>query len=85
MSIRQKILYTLAVSLTVAFIILGTAMTAVMLEKTHGLAEETSSLYGVMMRGVIAAFSLEEQPHGEEMLDKSMPKSALVSGWIVTD
>jgi len=85
MSIRQKILYTLAVGLAVAFIVLGTAMAAVVLEKTHGLAEETSSVYGAMMRNAIAAFNLDKRANGEQILRDLMPDSGLISGWILAD
>jgi signal transduction histidine kinase len=85
MSIRQKILYTLAVSLTVAFIILGTAMAAVMLEKTHNLAEQTSSVYGAMMRNAVAAFNLDKRANGEQILQDLMPESGLISGWILVN
>ncbi|HHN47319.1 MAG TPA: HAMP domain-containing histidine kinase [Planctomycetes bacterium] len=85
MSIRQKMLFAMAVSLFLAFTILGTAFLAVILEKTRSLAEETKSFYAVMTRNVIAAFNLDARERGEEMLRDLLPSSPLVKGWLIAD
>ncbi|MBN1807805.1 MAG: HAMP domain-containing histidine kinase [Planctomycetes bacterium] len=85
MSIRQKILSALAASLVIAFVVIGTALAAVVLEKTHSLAEETRYLYAATARNIISANRLDEREDGASLLASLMPRSPVVAGWLLED